>query len=128
MSLKDKLHVLVVDDMSTSRGLIVQALDSIGIIHIRHTASGAEAIELLARQPAHLVLSDYNMPGMDGIELLRQIRANPSTKGTGFILITGKADKAVVEDGKSLGMNNFIRKPFDAAALKTCLEAVVGRL
>lgn len=128
MSLKDQIHILVVDDMSTSRGLIVQALETMGIINIHHVASGAEAIAAMASKPAHLVLSDYNMPGMDGIELLRNLRGDPRTRGVGFILITGKADKEVVDSGKALGMNNFIKKPFGAQDLKSCLEAVVGRL
>ncbi|WBU58171.1 response regulator [Paracoccus sediminicola] len=128
MSLKDQIHILVVDDMSTSRGLIVQALETMGIANIHHAASGPEALDLIAKKPAHLVLSDYNMPGMDGIELLRHLRGNPKTKGVGFILITGKADKEIVDSGKALGMNNFIKKPFGAPDLKACLEAVVGRL
>lgn len=128
MSLKDQIHILVVDDMSTSRALIVQALEAMGVANIHHAASGNEAVDLLARQPAHLVLSDYNMPGMDGIELLKHLRTDPKTKGIGFILITGKADKAIVDSGKALGMNNFIKKPFGPQDLKSCLEAVVGRL
>lgn len=128
MSLKDQIHILVVDDMSTSRGLIVQALETMGIRNIHHAASGEEALSLLARQPAHLVLSDFNMPGMSGIELLQKLRSTAATKGVGFILITGKADKETIDAGKALGMNNFIKKPFDAPDLKACLEAVVGRL
>ena len=128
MSLKDQIHILVVDDMSTSRGLIVQALEAMGIKNIHHAASGAEAVEVMARQPAHLVLSDYNMPGMDGIQLLKQIRTNAKTKGVGFILLTGKAHKEIVDSGKALGLNNFIKKPFGPQDLKSCLEAVVGRL
>ena len=68
------------------------------------------------------------MPDMDGIQLLQQLRTNPKTKNVGFILITGKADRAVIENGKTLGMNNFIKKPFGPQELKSCLEAVVGRL
>lgn len=128
MSLKDQIQILVVDDMSTSRALIVQALELMGIANIHHAASGADAIGLLAAKPVHLVLSDYNMPGMDGIELLRALRGNAKTKGIGFILITGKADKEIVDSGKALGMNNFIKKPFGAPDLRACLEAVVGRL
>ncbi|MFD1795600.1 response regulator [Paracoccus aurantiacus] len=128
MSIRDQLQILVVDDMSTSRGLIVQALEAIGIKHIHLASTGEEAIGLLARQPAHLVLSDYNMPGMDGIQLLGHLRANPRTRGVGFILITGKADRQIVESGKSFGMNNFLKKPFDVQDLRSCLEAVVGRL
>lgn len=128
MSLKDQIHILVVDDMSTSRGLIVQALEAMGIANIHHVASGPEAIDLLGRKPVHLVLSDYNMPEMDGIQLLKHLRSYAATKGVGFILITGKADKAIVDAGKALGMNNFIKKPFGPQDLKSCLEAVVGRL
>ena len=128
MSLKNQMHILVVDDMSTSRGLIVQALEAMGITNIHNVASGPEALDLLGRTPVHLILSDYNMPAMDGIQLLQHLRTNPKTKGVGFILITGKADKTVVDSGKALGMNNFIKKPFAPQDLKSCLEAVVGRL
>lgn len=127
MSIKDQLHVMVVDDMSTSRGLIIQALESMGIRNIRHAADGAEALANIATRPVHLVLSDFNMPGMDGLELLRALRANAATRGVGFILITGRADKALIDRGKALGMNNFIKKPFTLVELKACLEAVIGR-
>lgn len=128
MSLKDQIHILVVDDMSTSRGLIVQSLEAMGIVNIHAASDGPAALQLLANQPVHLILSDYNMPSMDGIELLRHLRSNAKTKGIGFILITGKADHAIVESGKALGMNNFIKKPFGQPDLQACLEAVVGRL
>lgn len=128
MSLKDQIHVMVVDDMSTSRGLIIQALEAIGIANIRTAADGAEAVRELKAKPVHLVLSDYNMPEMDGLSLLQALRQEAATKKTGFILITGRADKEIVDRGKSLGMNNFIKKPFTPAELKSCLEAVTGRL
>lgn len=127
MSIKDKLHVMVVDDMSTSRGLIVQALEAMGIKNVHHAADGQEALSKIAQRPVHLVLSDFNMPGMDGLTLLRSLRSNVPTKGVGFILITGRADKEIIDRGKSLGMNNFIKKPFAPAELKACLEAVIGR-
>ncbi|MDZ7710218.1 MAG: response regulator [Roseovarius sp.] len=128
MSLKDQLHVMVVDDMSTSRGLIVQALESIGIFHIIVENDGRAAFSTLAQRPVHLVISDYNMPGMDGLGLLEVLRQNRSTQKIGFILITGKADKQILQRGQSLGMNNYILKPFQPEALKTCIERVVGRL
>lgn len=128
MALRDKLRVMVVDDMSTSRGLILQALDSFGLRTVRHASDGPTALASISKEPVHLVISDYNMPQMDGLQLLHALRSDARLKGTGFILITGKADKTVIETGKKLGMNNFIRKPFEPKDLLNCIEAVVGRL
>ncbi|MFV0409444.1 MAG: response regulator [Paracoccus sp. (in: a-proteobacteria)] len=128
MSIRDQIHVLVVDDMSTSRIRIMQALEELRITNICPASSGTEALDLLARQPAHLVLSDFYMPGMNGIQLLSLLRAGEATRNIGFILITGRANREIVNRGKELGMNNFITKPFETMDLKSCLEAVIGRL
>lgn len=128
MALRDQLRVMVVDDMSTSRGLITQALDAFGIRNVASTADGVAALKALDTQPVHLVISDYNMPEMDGLQLLHQLRSGAKTKGVGFILITGKADKAIIDHGRKLGMNNFLKKPFEPKDLQNCIEAVVGRL
>lgn len=128
MSLRERIQILVVDDMSTSRGLIVQSLESFGIANIHHAADGHQAIAAIAGRPVHLVISDYNMPGMDGLALLERLRRDPATRAVGFILVTGRADQALVDRGRTLRMNNFLRKPFTTAELKSCLEAVVGRV
>ncbi|GAA6187089.1 response regulator [Litorivita sp. NS0012-18] len=128
MALRDQLRVMVVDDMSTSRGLITQALDGFGIRNVASTDNGATALKALETAPVHLVISDYNMPEMDGLKLLHQLRSAPKTKGVGFILITGRAEKQIIEYGKKLGMNNFLKKPFEPDELRKCIEAVVGRL
>lgn len=128
MALRDQIRIMVVDDMSTSRGLITQALDAFGIRNVSSAGDGPTALKSLETKPVHLVISDYNMPGMDGLQLLRQLRTGPKTKGVGFILITGKADKAIIDQGRQLGMNNFLKKPFEPGELQTCIEAVVGRL
>lgn len=128
MALRDQLHVMVVDDMSTSRGLILQALDAFGIRHVRDASDGPSALQALSLKPAHLVISDYNMPGMDGLHLLHSLRTTEATKKTGFILITGKPTQQIIDTGKKLGMNNFLKKPFEPNHLKSAIEAVVGRL
>lgn len=128
MALRDQLRVMVVDDMSTSRGLLVQALEAFGIKSVSHAPDGATALQAISKSPVHLVISDFNMPNMDGLQLLQALRSNAKTKGTGFILITGRAERQIIESGKKLGMNNFIKKPFEPADLKKCIEAVVGRL
>lgn len=128
MSLKDKLHILVVDDMSTSRGLLTQALDEIGVRNYRTENDGEAAWRSLAAKPVHLVISDFNMPRMDGLQLLEAIRSHRAIARTGFILVTGRADKELIDRGVRLGMNNYLKKPFQAAQLKACIEKVVGRL
>ena len=128
MALRDQIRILVVDDMSTSRGLITQALDAIGVRQVSFASDGPAALGALQRAPVHLVISDYNMPGMDGLQLLQSLRSNERTRGTGFILVTGRAERDVIESGKRLGMNNFLKKPFEPQDLRACIEAVVGRL
>jgi len=128
MSMKDNLRIMVVDDMSTSRGLIIMALETIGLNNTDFAKDGATAFRSVAANPVHLVISDYHMPGMDGLELLASLRGHKSTQAIGFILVTGSADANLVNRGRALGMNNFIKKPFTPQSMKACIEAVVGRL
>lgn len=128
MSLREQLRILVVDDMATSRGLITQALDAIGIPNVSTASDGPSALTMLASAPVHLVISDYNMPAMDGLQLLKSLRSRAGGDRTGFLLITGRADAAMIETGRTLGMNNYIRKPFTPDDLKSAIEAIFGRL
>ena len=128
MALRDQIRIMVVDDMSTSRGLITQTLDACGVINVFTADDGADALQQLARAPVHLVISDYNMPNMDGLQLLHHLRHNEKTKGVGFILITGRAEQQIIDHGRRLGMNNFLKKPFEQATLRQCIETVVGPL
>lgn len=128
MGLKDQIRVMVVDDMATSRGLITQALDDIGIKNYVTENDGRRALQRLGANPVHLVLSDYNMPGLDGLGLLKAVRTQPATQKLGFILVTGKPTPDLVTEAKKLGLNNMIKKPFTSGSMKTCIESVVGRL
>ncbi len=128
MSLMKSLRIMVVDDMSTSRGILTQSLDEIGIGNYLVENSGQTALSRLVAQPVHLVISDYNMPGMDGLHLLKALRENRSTSQIGFILVTGKPTNDIISFGQKLAMNNFLKKPFTTPALKQCIETVVGRL
>ncbi len=128
MSLKDSLRVMIVDDMGVSRGLLVQAIEEMGIWKNQAENDGRAALAKLIADPVHLVLSDYNMPGMDGLELLKALRQNRSTARVGFILVTGNPTADLVSKGKALGVNNIIKKPFTTASMKQCIESVVGRL
>lgn len=128
MSLKDQIKILVVDDMSVSRGLLEQALEGVGIKNIGYATNGHDALEAIAKSPVHMVISDYNMPKMDGLHLLSALRKNPSTQKVGFILVTGSEDSNVIAHGQKLGMNNYLKKPFTTESLKACIERVTGPL
>jgi two-component system, chemotaxis family, chemotaxis protein CheY len=119
---------MVVDDMSTSRALIVQALEEIGIRNVSTASGGVEAIGALTVSPVHLVISDFNMPGIDGLGLLEKLRMSPTTSRIGFIIVTGRMDSAMVSKGQKLNLNNIISKPFSVVDMRACIEKVVGRL
>ncbi len=128
MSLKDSLRVMVVDNMGVSRGLLIQAIEEIGLWKNEAEKDGRAAFNRLVQDPVHLVLSDYNMPGMDGLELLKALRQHKVTARIGFILVTGNPTQDIIARGRALGLNNMIKKPFTTAGLKQCIESVVGRL
>lgn len=128
MGLKESLRIMVVDDMSISRALIAQSLDECGITHYATEGDSKAALGKLVANPVHLVISDMNMPGLTGLQLLEQLRQTRSTQKIGFILITGSPTPEALRAGQTLGLNNLVRKPFTTVTLRTAIEAVVGRL
>jgi two-component system chemotaxis response regulator CheY len=128
MSLKDQLRVMVVDDTLVSRMLVVDALQLIGLKNIALAKDGVQAFKAMQTSPVHLVISDLNMPGLDGIGLLKLLREYKPTSKVGFILVTGVADKAVIDRARQLGLNNYLAKPFTPIGLRASVEAVVGKL
>ncbi len=123
-----QLDVMVVDDTTVSRAFIVDTLNKMGITKVRLAKDGQAGFDALSRQPAHLVISDYNMPVMNGLEMLRQIRSFKPTSRCGFILVTGNANSNIIQQGRQLGMNNYLEKPVTVANLKARVEAIVGKL
>lgn len=127
MSLKDTLRIMVVDDMAISRGLLISALEEMGIFRVVAESSGRSAVDRIAKEPCHLILADYNMPGMDGIQLLEVLRRTRSTQRVGFILVTGSPTPEIIDRGRRLGLNNLVQKPFTTQSLKRAIESVVGK-
>jgi len=128
MAAAKQLEVMVVDDTSVSRMLMTESLQEIGITSLSLAKDGAEALLQLQKKPVHLVISDQFMPNLDGLGLLKALRSNGPTAKIGFILVTGSPDKALVERGRTMGLNNFIAKPFTTKIIRAAIEAVVGRL
>jgi two-component system chemotaxis response regulator CheY len=128
MSLAEKLRVMVVDDTSVSRALIIDALDQMGVRGVTIAKDGVAALSSLKAQPVHLVISDMNMPGLDGLGLLKSLREHKPTSRIGFILVTGSSDRSLIERGRHFMLNNYVTKPFTVASLRSAIEAVVGKL
>jgi len=128
MPFMQHLKVMVVDDTSVSRLLLVDGLNEIGIKNIALAGDGEQALQLMMTNPCHIVFSDMNMPKLNGLQLLKALREYAPTRQCCFILVTGKGDRAMIEEGKKFGLNNFLAKPFTPATLKGAVEAVVGKL
>jgi two-component system chemotaxis response regulator CheY len=122
------ISVLVVDDQLTMRALIRNALQQIGFKDIREAPDGEEALKLMLAKPANLVVSDFNMPRMDGLALLRAVRAHPPIRQTAFIMLTGRADRELVQRAVQFGVNNYCVKPFTVQGLRDKIEQVFGQL
>ncbi len=122
------IKVLVVDDQLTMRALIRSALQEIGFKDIADAADGEEGFKALLARPVNLVISDFNMPKLDGLGFLRAVRAHDATKKTAFIMLTGRADKDLVQRAMQFGVNNYITKPFSPASLRVKIQEVFGQL
>ncbi len=122
------LSVLVVDDQMSIRALVKQALVALGVKNIVDAADGEEALRVLGMREVHLVISDLNMPRMDGLELLKAVRADPRTKQLGFIMLTSRGEVELVKQAIALGVNNYLTKPFAIGLLRKKIESVFGPL
>ncbi|MBB3891097.1 two-component system chemotaxis response regulator CheY [Phenylobacterium haematophilum] len=122
------IKTLIVDDQQTMRSLIRTSLNALGIAQTREAPDGEEALRQLIAAPANLVITDFNMPKLDGLGLLRAIRAHGPTSKTAVIMLTGRADRELVQRAVQFGVNNYLVKPFTTQTLKEKIEAVFGPL
>lgn len=124
------LTILVVDDQQTIRSLARIALEQLKIGEILEASDGEEALKVILtrKTPIHLIISDYNMPNLNGLSLLRAVRAHPPISKTAFIMLTGRADKQMVLTAVEHGVNNYLVKPFTPESMREKIEAVIGAL
>lgn len=122
------LEVLVVDDQKAIRALVRSCLQQMGIQKVTEAEDGFHALEILSRSRIHLILSDLNMPNLDGLGLLGAVRKNPDTAKVAFIMITSRADTELVRQAVALGVNNYIIKPFTMDSMRRKITAVFGQL
>jgi len=123
---KKDMSILIVDDYKTMLRIIRNLLNEVGFRNIDEATDGVTALESLRTRPYDLVISDWNMEPMTGLELLKTVRADNSLKKLPFIMVTAEAKTENVVAAKQAGVNNYIVNPFNAATLRSKLTAVIG--
>ncbi|MDE2030102.1 MAG: response regulator [Alphaproteobacteria bacterium] len=120
------MNVLIVDDYKTMLRIIENLLKQLGFKNVYQATDGSAALKLLHEVPMGLVISDWNMQPMTGLQLLKEVRADGKLKPTPFIMITAESKTENVVAAKEAGVNNYIVKPFNAETLKQKISAVLG--
>ena len=126
MSVDKNMNILIVDDYKTMLRIIRNLLKQLGFDNVDEATDGSEALQKLREKTYGLVISDWNMEPMTGLQLLREVRKDTKLKATPFIMITAESKTDNVVAAKEAGVNNYIVKPFNAATLKTKLVTVIG--
>ena len=118
------IRILVVDDMSTMRRIIKTILNQLGYSNIEEAENGKQAIGKLKKEKFDFVITDWNMPEMDGLELVKQIRSDDDLKSIPVLMVTAEAKKENVMEALKAGVNNYIVKPFTPEVLKEKMEKI----
>lgn len=126
MSVDLDMPILIVDDYKTMLRIIRNLLKQIGFQNVDEATDGEAALEQLRQRAYGLVISDWNMEPMTGLDLLREVRSDDVLRPVPFIMVTAESKTENVVAAKEAGVNNYIVKPFNAATLKTKLVAVLG--
>jgi len=126
MAVDKKMRILVVDDFQTMRRIIINLLRQLGFTNVVEAADGRLALEKVKDDSIDLIVSDWNMPNMTGLEFLKAVRASEEYKEIPFIMVTAEGKKENVIAAVQAGVSNYIVKPFNAATLKEKLVKVIG--
>lgn len=120
------MRLLVVDDSSTMRRIIKNNLKSIGLDDVVEAENGEGALARLHAEKVDMVITDWNMPVMSGLELVTNMRGNPQWQRTPVLMITTMAERDDILKAMQAGVTNYIVKPFDAATLKKKIDQIAG--
>ncbi len=118
------IKILVVDDMSTMRRIIRTILNQLGYSNIEEAENGKQALAKLKKEKFDFVVTDWNMPEMDGLSLVKAIRSDDELKHLPVLMVTAEAKKENVMEALKAGVNNYIVKPFTPEVLKEKMEKV----
>jgi two-component system chemotaxis response regulator CheY len=124
MAANTKMSILVVDDFSTMRRIISNVLRQLGYENITEAEDGTKALAILDTQQIDFVITDWNMPQMSGLDLLKAIRANKDKKHIPVLMVTAEAMQENIIAAAQAGVNNYIVKPFDAKTLSDKINKI----
>ena len=116
--------VLVVDDSAVMRQIIKKNLKELGFGELLEAENGAAGLKKAGEEPVDLIVSDWNMPNMTGLEFLKAVRADADLKGIAFIMVTSESDKEKIMEAVKAGVNQYIVKPFNAIQLEEKIKAI----
>lgn len=128
MNIDKNIKILVVDDFSTMRRIVKNLLRDLGFTNTHEADDGSTALPMLQKGDFEFVVTDWNMPGMEGIDLLKAIRADDNLKHLPVLMVTAEAKREQIIEAAQAGVNGYIVKPFTAATLKEKLDKVFERL
>jgi two-component system chemotaxis response regulator CheY len=123
-----KMKILVVDDFSTMRRIVKNILKQIGYENIEEAEDGAQAYSKLTCGDFGFVITDWNMPNMDGLEMLKKVRTTENIKNIPVLMVTAEADKEKVVEAIKSGVNNYILKPFTAEVLQEKMDGILAKI
>lgn len=118
------MKILLVDDSSTMRRIQKNTLDKLGMTDVTEAEDGADALKKMVGGGFELVLMDWNMPNMTGIEALKKIKADPALKATPVIMVTSESEKTKIMEAIQAGAANYVVKPFQPDTLKEKIAAI----
>lgn len=121
------MKILIVDDFATMRRIMKNILKQIGFSNIIEADDGTTAMEELKKTAVDLIISDWNMPKMTGLDLLKSVRGTDGLKDVPFLMVTAEAQKQNVIDAVQAGVTNYVVKPFTAEAISEKLEKIFGK-
>ncbi|AFJ56154.1 chemotaxis response regulator CheY [Pseudomonas fluorescens] len=122
------MKILIVDDFSTMRRIIKNLLRDLGFTNTVEADDGLTAIPILNSGSIDFLVTDWNMPGMTGIDLLRHVRADEKLRSLPVLMVTAEAKREQIIEAAQAGVNGYVVKPFTALALKEKIEKIFERI
>jgi len=122
------MKILIVDDFSTMRRIIKNLLRDLGFTNTQEADDGLTALPMLKTGGFDFLVTDWNMPGMTGIDLLKQVRADDQLSGMPILMVTAEAKRDQIVEAAQAGVNGYVIKPFTAAVLKEKIEKIFERV